>query len=339
MKKALSKKNIWEKTPLWLKSTLGQGMRLVPPPYLLGKRFRANVRFVRHAQWWSSERTRLYQLAKLREMVQLAYDNTEFYRRVFDAVGFEPGELRSLDNIKKLPTIDKQTILDNLADMCTRSPTARDVDYGSTGGTSGTPLHFYLDANRSAVEYAYLTTSWERVGYTLGMPMAVLRGRVVRPDREGFYHEYDPILRHHYYSSFHMSDENMGRYLQHIATIGPCYLHANGRFGPVQHPWHHCRVRDCVSRAAADGRGSVSLSPLLGLRPFGETGTCRRVRGVGRLPCLAHLRLFRTSRRRRQPRDGAGETRGDCRHRFYQYGYAVYPISHRRLGDVCCRPL
>jgi phenylacetate-CoA ligase len=55
--------------------------------------------------------------------------------------------------------------------------------------------------------------------------MAVFRGRVVKPDRNGLYHEYDPLLRHHYYSSFHMTDENMGRYVEHIATIGPCFLH------------------------------------------------------------------------------------------------------------------
>jgi phenylacetate-CoA ligase len=55
--------------------------------------------------------------------------------------------------------------------------------------------------------------------------MAVLRGKTVRRDRKGLYHEYDPILRHHCYSSFHMNDENMGRYLEHIATIGPCFLH------------------------------------------------------------------------------------------------------------------
>jgi phenylacetate-CoA ligase len=63
------------------------------------------------------------------------------------------------------------------------------------------------------------------MGYRLGMPLAVLRGRVLRPDRKGLYHEYDPLLRHHYYSNFHMTDENMGRYLEHIATLGPCFLH------------------------------------------------------------------------------------------------------------------
>jgi phenylacetate-CoA ligase len=109
--------------------------------------------------------------------------------------------------------------------MCTKSIREGGIDFGSTGGVSGSPLHFYLDAQRSSIEYAYLTTSWQRVGYRLSMPMAVLRGRVVRADRTGFNHEYDPLLRHHYYSSFHMSDLNLRRYLQHITTIGPCFLH------------------------------------------------------------------------------------------------------------------
>lgn len=226
MKKALSRKNLWERTPSWLKSTLGQGMRLVPPAYLLGKDFRANLRFVRNAQWWPVERAREYQLTRLRAILELAYEKAPFYRRTFDAVGFHPGDLRSLDDIGRLSTIDKQTVVENLSDMCTRSTQGREVDFGSTGGTSGTPLHFYIDANRSSIEYAYLTTSWERVGYKLGMPMAVLRGRMVHPDRNGLRHEYDPILRHHYYSNFHMTDENIGFYLKHMRGIGPCMFHA-----------------------------------------------------------------------------------------------------------------
>jgi phenylacetate-CoA ligase len=115
--------------------------------------------------------------------------------------------------------------MNHLLDMCTRSVKTVDVDFTSTGGTSGIPVSFYINAERSFIEYAYLTKSWERVGYKLGMPMAVLRGRVVHPDRNGLRHEYDHLLRHHYYSNFHMSDDNIARYLEHIATIGPCFLH------------------------------------------------------------------------------------------------------------------
>ena len=225
MKKALSKKNLWEKATPLLKTTLGRGLGLISPAWLLGKSFRANSKFIRDAQWWSAEHSREYKVNKLCKMLKLAYEKTKFYRRMFDSVGFRPGDIKTLDNMSQLPTIDKQVVIENLSDMLTKSVKDSDVDFGSTGGTSGVPVHFYLDANRSFFEYAYLTTSWERIGYKLGMPMAVLRGRIVQPDRNGLRHEYDPILRHHYYSSFHMSDENMERYLEHIATIGPCFLH------------------------------------------------------------------------------------------------------------------
>ena len=226
MRKALSKKNLWEKTPALLKSTLGRGLGLFPQNWLLGKSFRANCKFVRDVQWWPADRAREYQLNKLQQILKLAYERTQFYRHTFDAAGFHPDDFQSLDCIGKLPTIDKQVVVENLEDMCTRDVRDRDVDFGSTGGTSGTPLHFYINAGRSAVEYAYLTTSWERAGYELGMPMAVLRGRIVQTDRKGLRHEYDPILKHHYYSNFHMTDDNMRRYLEHIRGIGPCMLHA-----------------------------------------------------------------------------------------------------------------
>jgi phenylacetate-CoA ligase len=226
MGRAFSKKNLWEKTPLWLKSTLGKGLGLIPPAWWLGRSFRENCRFLRDAQWWSRERTHQYQLDRLHDMLRLAYEKAPFYRRTFESVGFHPSDLRSLEDLSSLPTIDKKTVIQNLQDLCTKSVAAKDVDYGSTGGTSGTPLHFYLDAGRHAIEYAYLTTSWERAGYKLGMPMAVLRGRIVRPDRNECYHEYDPILRHHYYSDFHTDDGSLGRYLQHIRGIGPCMFHA-----------------------------------------------------------------------------------------------------------------
>jgi len=226
MKRALSKKNLWEKTPAWVKSTVGRGLGLVPAAWLFGRSFRENHKFVREAQWWSAEHSREYQVGRLRAMLALAYERTPFYRQMFDAVGFRPGDFRSLDTMDQLPTIDKQTVIENLSDMCTKRITDADVDFGSTGGTSGTPLRFYMNADRSSVEYAYLSASWERAGYRLGMPMAVLRGRVVRPGRSGLRHEYDPILRHHYYSTFHMTDRNMKAYLEHIRSIGPCMLHA-----------------------------------------------------------------------------------------------------------------
>lgn len=223
MKRAFSRKNLWEMAPPWLKAGLGRCVGMVPPAYLLGKRFRETLRFVNEAQWWPAERAREYQLDQLRKICTLAYEKTAYYRRTFDAVGFQPGDLKSLSDIRALPTIDKETVRANLDDMMTVPKVSRNLDYVSTGGSSGTTLRFYIGANRSAFEYAYLVSSWSRAGYQLGTPMAVIRGRVLKNGRR---HEYDPILRHTYYSNFDMTDDNMAWYLRHIGGLGPCVLHA-----------------------------------------------------------------------------------------------------------------
>ncbi|MBN2589426.1 MAG: methyltransferase domain-containing protein [Sedimentisphaerales bacterium] len=221
----LDRKKLWEQTSPSVKKLISVFFLVLPNKAAFGKKFYNNINFLSSVEWRPSEQVRQYQLETLREILNIAYEKTKFYRQMFDSVGFNLNDFDSLDYLRKLPTINKQTIIDNLSDICTKNINENNVDYVSTGGTSGIPLNFYINAGRSAIEYAYLISSWERAGYKLGMPMAVLRGRIVRPDKNGLFHEYDPILKHHYYSSFHLTEENMARYLKHITTIGQCFLH------------------------------------------------------------------------------------------------------------------
>ncbi|RLC74730.1 MAG: phenylacetate--CoA ligase family protein, partial [Chloroflexi bacterium] len=225
MRLALSRKNVWDRLPRVIKRPLGAILGIIPLKYLLGKRFRATLDWLDEAQWWPAERARAYQLEQLRRICTLAYERTPFYRRAFDAVGFEPAGLKSPQDMAGLPTITQDTVRQHLDEMCASSPRSPRVDCVSTGGTGGRPLEFYINADRSPTEYAHLIASWQRAGYELGMPMAVLRGRVVAANGNGLFHEYDALFRHHYYSHFHMTDGDMGRYLVHIASIGACFLH------------------------------------------------------------------------------------------------------------------
>lgn len=225
MKLALSRKNIWERLPRSLKAIFGAALGAVPQQHLLGKNFRKHLNFVQQAQWWSADQAREYQLAELRRICSQAYEKTAYYRRTFSMVGFDPRDLRGLEDLRSVPTIDRSTLGAHLQEMCTTSPQAANVDYTATGGTSGMPLSFYIGANRSHVEYAYLAASWQRVGFKLGLPFAVFRGRTVSRGPSGLYHEYDPLLRYHCYSNFHMTDANMRRYMEHVRGIGPCFLH------------------------------------------------------------------------------------------------------------------
>lgn len=216
---------LWRRGPLWMKKALTGPLRLVRTQNLLGSAFGTELRFVRQAARMSIDETQAYQIDQLRRLLQLACERTSFYRRRFREAGFNPNAIKNLDDLRRLPTIDHRTLRESLGEMSTIPLHSAGIDRLSTAGTSGEPLHFYIGTDRSVTEFAYLVVSWQRIGYRLGMPMAVFRGLPVSQNRDGLYHEYDPVLRHHYYSSFHMTDEHMRRYLEHIATIGPCFLH------------------------------------------------------------------------------------------------------------------
>lgn len=225
MKRAFSRKNIWENLPRPLKTIAGYALRLLPIHCILGKKFSTHLNFVEESQWWTREQFQAYQLAQIQKICVHAAKKSRFYQAHFAAACFNPSAINNLSDLARLPTIDRDTINNNLDNILTVPPNAPHVDYISTGGTGGVPLRFFIGSNRSHIEYPYLISNWQRVGYKLGMAVAVIRGRTVSPDRHGLLHEYDPLLRHHYYSNFHMSEENMGRYLEHIRTIGPCFLH------------------------------------------------------------------------------------------------------------------
>ncbi len=224
MKRALSRKNIWEALPTFMWATVGRGLGSLPAEWLLGREFRKTLAFVREAQWWPAERVRQFQLEKLRGVCSLAYSRTDYYRRVYDSVGFKPEDLRRPEDLAAVPTIDKETLRDHLPAMCTLDSGAPTIDFVSTGGSGGVPLHFYIGSGRSSIEYAYLVASWMRAGYQMAIPQAVLQGRTVPKNRQGLRHKYDPILRRHYYSNFHTTEADLRRYLDHISGIGPCFL-------------------------------------------------------------------------------------------------------------------
>jgi phenylacetate-CoA ligase len=225
MKKALSRKNLWDGMPPALKKTIGLAFKYLPPGYCFGKKFRNTLNWLGTTKHWPQEKVREYQLAKLKEVCSIAYTQTPFYRKLFESVGFHPGDLKSPEDMRLLPLIDRRMVVENLNEMCAQSIDSPTIDYVETAGTSGTRLGFYMHSGRSAVEYAYLVAGWERVGFHLGIPKAVLRKKSPKPDNSGLRHEYDPLLNEHYYSTFHLSDEDIGKYLDHIATIGKCFLH------------------------------------------------------------------------------------------------------------------
>ncbi|MFT6984894.1 MAG: phenylacetate-CoA ligase [Psychromonas sp.] len=224
MKKAFSKKNLWGAMPEPLKKLAGLALSPIPLSYLIGKKFRDTSALILSADKWSRKQVDQYHLSKLKDQVQIAYNKCAAYRKLYDDAGIVISSLQTLDDFKKLPFIDKSFINNNIDDLLLVDKNGSDVDYVTTGGTSGVPLTFYINAGRSQIEYAYLVDGWKRAGFKLGDIKAVLRGRVTGA-KNGLNRSYDPIFNEHYYSNFHMHETDMQSYVSHLQSLKACFLH------------------------------------------------------------------------------------------------------------------
>ncbi|GCE24796.1 phenylacetate-coenzyme A ligase [Dictyobacter alpinus] len=72
---------------------------------------------VSHRQFFNEEMETLpkqqlqaLQLERLQAVVERAYTQNEFYRKLYDEAGVKPSDIQSLDDIRKLPFLEKKTV-------------------------------------------------------------------------------------------------------------------------------------------------------------------------------------------------------------------------------------
>jgi len=53
------------------------------------------------------EKLQQLQLKKFKEIVTWAYEKSKFYHKLYNDAGLEPGDIRTFDDIKKVPKIEK----------------------------------------------------------------------------------------------------------------------------------------------------------------------------------------------------------------------------------------
>lgn len=93
------------------------------------------------------ERLKELQLKKFKRIVEWGYKNSKMYRHIYDAAGFEPGDIKTWDDIHKVPTLQKEDYRSAQAkdpwpygdSLCV--PLEKVTEYHQTSGTTGQPVY------------------------------------------------------------------------------------------------------------------------------------------------------------------------------------------------------
>ncbi|HEY4384989.1 MAG TPA: hypothetical protein VGN34_11000, partial [Ktedonobacteraceae bacterium] len=94
------------------------------------------------------------QLERLQNIVARAYSQNEFYRNLYDQAGVKPADIQTLDDIRKLPFLEKKTVRGAYPYGMALVPPGKNggaLQLHATSGTTGKSVPVF--ATKKDVEY------------------------------------------------------------------------------------------------------------------------------------------------------------------------------------------
>jgi phenylacetate-CoA ligase len=124
-------------------------------------------------------------LARLRHVVFRAYHTVPYYKRSFDAAGVNPRDLRTAEDLRYFPLLDKRALIEHAGALVATGRERIGARWDATGGSTGEPVRFLRSRRAWAVNYANEHRVWRWYGVGRGARWAHIWGsdRDVPPDQ------------------------------------------------------------------------------------------------------------------------------------------------------------
>jgi phenylacetate-CoA ligase len=178
-------------------------------------------------QWLPAEAIRRLQLERLRRLLDHAYHHVSYYREQWQALGFHPASLRSLEDLRELPILDREELRTSLYfGLLSDNHRKRAILRISTSGSTGEPLTVYVDRRQLELRWAATLRSMEWTGYRFGDRHARLwhhtigmtPSQVVREQLDSW------LCRRLFVPAFDMDDRILARTVARLRRFGPVLI-------------------------------------------------------------------------------------------------------------------
>jgi phenylacetate-CoA ligase len=118
-------------------------------------------------QWCSLDELCALQAGELRKLIAHAWRNVPHYRTRFEQAGLAPHDLKTLDDLRKLPLLTREQAVTEQAARQSLVPPLPSIAK-STSGTTGSPLTFAYDRGSEYWRQAIKLRGYGWAGYGLG---------------------------------------------------------------------------------------------------------------------------------------------------------------------------
>jgi phenylacetate-CoA ligase len=126
------------------------------------------TKFLRESQWWDKEQILELQELKLQRLLSHAFQHVPYYQRIFKERNLQPQDIKSLEDLSKLPVLTKSQVRNCKQELIADNQTHRMLKPGRTGGSTGEPLQFFNDTNSLSWAWGAMNRYYEWTGMQIG---------------------------------------------------------------------------------------------------------------------------------------------------------------------------
>lgn len=176
------------------------------------------------SQWLNYDLLDKARFASLKLLLKEAYENVPYYNRIWTGMGIHYNDINSYQDFSKLPLLTKDIIRENHEDMIHRRHKASgDMIKKATGGSTGTPLEFYLSRESNERRVAVMHRGYAASGYTPGSKALFLWAMAAKPKiktmlKDRLYHW---LHNRKLVNIFDIGNKGMQYYIDQIRELKP----------------------------------------------------------------------------------------------------------------------
>jgi phenylacetate-CoA ligase len=182
---------------------------------------------IKQMRTWSPDKVQGWQNEKLSQLLEHAYNHTGYYNEIFNSAGLLPGDIRSIEDLRMLPSLSKETVRNKLTGLLPDNIRSYPFKKSATGGSTGDPLVYYLDNLSWSMSNANIIVNWENSGYNYGDKYIALGSKSLMINKKA-------SLKHLVYyglknkialNGVNMSEEICKDYISLIKKNHICYIY------------------------------------------------------------------------------------------------------------------
>ena len=192
---------------------------------------RSRVKYIfddlKKTQWLSSSDINEIQNWRLEKLIWNSYVSVPYYRRIFQEHGIHPNDINSVDDISKIPMLNKSDVSENLyMDFFSEQHIKNEMHKISTSGSTGQPFTVYADRQQLEVRFASTLRALEWTGWKFGDKQIRLWHQKIGMTQTQFIKEkLDAVLlRRKFIPAFEISESSLKKLIDTLNSYSPVLI-------------------------------------------------------------------------------------------------------------------